>query len=98
ERPMRTIASTISSIGLTAAQLALAGVESVIPMDEIVEAMVRIGRSLPKGLRETAEGGLATTLTGAQIGKRLKEEANARRAERAAERERAAQERKAQTS
>jgi L-serine dehydratase len=36
--------------GLTAAQLALAGVESFIPMDEIVEAMVRIGRALPRGL------------------------------------------------
>ena len=80
--------------GLTAAQLALAGVDSVIPMDEIVEAMVRIGRSLPRGLRETAEGGLATTLTGAAIGQRLKEEANQRRAARAAERERIAQERK----
>ena len=81
--------------GLTAAQLALAGVESVIPMDEVVEAMVRIGRSLPRGLRETAEGGLATTITGANIAQRLKEEANQRRAERAAERERIAQERKA---
>jgi len=81
--------------GLTAAQLALAGVESVIPMDEIVEAMVRIGRSLPRGLRETAEGGLATTETGTAIAKRLKDEANRRRAEKAAERERAAQERKA---
>lgn len=80
--------------GLTAAQLALAGVESVIPMDEIVEAMVRIGRSLPRGLRETAEGGLATTETGTAIAQRLKEEANRRRAERAAERERVAQERK----
>jgi len=80
--------------GLTAAQLALAGVESVIPMDEVVEAMVRIGRALPRGLRETAEGGLATTLTGCNIGDRLKKEANERRAERAAERERAAQERK----
>lgn len=80
--------------GLTAAQLALAGVESVIPMDEIVEAMVRIGRSLPRGLRETAEGGLATTETGTAIAKRLKDEANRRRAERAAERERVAQERK----
>lgn len=83
--------------GLTAAQLALAGVESVIPMDEIVEAMVRIGRSLPRGLRETAEGGLATTETGTAIALRLKEEANRRRAERAAERERVAQERKAGT-
>lgn len=80
--------------GLTAAQLALAGVESVIPMDEIIEAMVRIGRSLPRGLRETAEGGLATTDTGTAIALRLKEEANRRRAEKAAERERLAQERK----
>src|SRR5207244_1544875 len=80
--------------GLTAAQLALAGVESVIPMDEVVEAMVRIGRALPRGLRETAEGGLATTATGCAIGTRLKDEANQRRAERAAERERIAQERK----
>jgi L-serine dehydratase len=80
--------------GLTSAQLALAGVESVIPMDEVVEAMVRIGRALPRGLRETAEGGLAKTLTGCNIGDRLKKEANERRAERAAERERTAQERK----
>lgn len=84
--------------GLTAAQLALAGVESVIPMDEIVEAMVRIGRSLPRGLRETAEGGLATTETGTAIAQRLKEEANRRRAERAAERERMAQERKSEVA
>jgi hypothetical protein len=82
--------------GLTAAQLALAGVESVIPMDEIVEAMVRIGRALPRGLRETAEGGLATTQTGSAIAQRLKDEANARRAERAEERERMAMERKCQ--
>ncbi|HEU4889822.1 MAG TPA: L-serine ammonia-lyase, iron-sulfur-dependent, subunit alpha [Thermoanaerobaculia bacterium] len=81
--------------GLTAAQLAMAGVESVIPMDEIVEAMVRIGRALPRGLRETAEGGLATTDTGRAIAQRLKDDANRRRAERAAERERMAQERKA---
>ena len=81
--------------GLTAAQLAVAGVESAIPMDEVVEAMVRIGRALPRGLRETAEGGLATTATGSAIAQRLKDEANARRAQRAAEREKQAQERKA---
>lgn len=80
--------------GLTAAQLALAGIESVIPMDEIVEAMVRIGRALPRGLKETAEGGLATTPTGCAIGLRIKDEANERRAAKAAERERSAQERK----
>lgn len=81
--------------GLTAAQLALAGVDSVIPMDEIIEAMVRIGRQLPHGLRETAEGGLATTKTGCEIGDRIRKEANERRAAKAAERERRAAERKA---
>lgn len=80
--------------GLTAAQMALAGIESVIPMDEIVEAMVRIGRALPRGLKETAEGGLAVTPTGTRIAQRIKDEANQRRAEKAAERERAARERK----
>ncbi|HEY5610373.1 MAG TPA: L-serine ammonia-lyase, iron-sulfur-dependent, subunit alpha [Thermoanaerobaculia bacterium] len=81
--------------GLTGAQLALAGVESVIPMDEIIDALVRIGRALPRGLKETAEGGLATTPTGCAIGDRLKSEANERRAAKAAERERLAHERKA---
>lgn len=80
--------------GLTAAQMARAGIESVIPMDEIVDAMVRIGRALPRGLRETAEGGLAMTPTGAEIAQRLKNEANERRAAKAAERERIARERK----
>ncbi len=80
--------------GLTAAQLAMAGIDSVIPMDEIVEAMVRIGRALPRGLRETAEGGLATTATGLKVAQRIKDEANQRRAEKAAERERQALERK----
>jgi L-serine dehydratase len=81
--------------GLTAAQLAIAGVESVIPMDEVVEAMVRIGRALPRGLRETGEGGLATTATGCSIGDRLKAEASERRRLKAEERERIARERKA---
>jgi len=80
--------------GLTAAQLAMAGIESFIPMDEIVEAMVRIGRAMPRGLRETAEGGLATTPTGCEVGDRIKLEANQRREQRAAEREKQAAERK----
>ncbi len=46
-----------------AAELALAGVESAIPADEVVLAMKRVGDSLPAALRETAEGGLAATPT-----------------------------------
>ncbi|HUF17079.1 MAG TPA: L-serine ammonia-lyase, iron-sulfur-dependent, subunit alpha [Thermoanaerobaculia bacterium] len=81
---------------LTAAQLALAGVDSVIPMDEVVEAMVRIGRALPRGLRETAEGGLATTATGCAIGERLKEEAEEKKRLKAEERERLAEQRRSE--
>ena len=46
-----------------AAELALAGVGSFIPADEANDAMDKVGRSLPRGLRETAEGGLAMTPT-----------------------------------
>ena len=82
--------------GLTAAQLALAGVTSIIPMDEIIDAMVRIGRALPRGLKETAEGGLAMTPTGCAIAERIKGEANEKRQTAADERERGAAERKAE--
>lgn len=46
-----------------AAELALAGVGSFIPADEAIDAMDKVGRALPRGLRETAEGGLAMTPT-----------------------------------
>ena len=54
-------------LALTGAQAALAGVESVIPMDEVVEAMVKIGEAMPRSLKETADGGLAMTPTGCRI-------------------------------
>lgn len=56
---------------LVAADMALAGVESVIPPDEVIDAMYRIGRALPPELRETARGGLAQTPTGRSIAARL---------------------------
>ena len=52
---------------MLAADMALAGVESVIPVDEVIEAMDRIGRALPKSLRETSQGGLAVTPTAKRI-------------------------------
>ncbi len=54
-------------LALAGAQTALAGVESVIPMDEVVEAMVKIGDAMPRSLKETADGGLAMTPTGCRI-------------------------------
>lgn len=49
---------------LTAAELALAGIESAIPPDEVIVAMKRVGDLMPPSLRETADGGLANTPTG----------------------------------
>jgi len=56
---------------MMSADLALAGVKSVVPFDEVVDAMYRVGKSLPMELRETALGGLATTETGKEISKRI---------------------------
>lgn len=50
-----------------ASSLALSGVESVIPFDEVVSALREIGRNMPRIYKETSEGGLATTPTGLQF-------------------------------
>lgn len=52
---------------ITAAELALSGVTHPIPFDEMAEAMLRVGRSLPFELRETAMGGCASTPTGCKL-------------------------------
>jgi len=49
---------------LAAAEMALAGVRSHIPPDEVISALYAIGLSMPLALRETAQGGLAATPTG----------------------------------
>ena len=52
---------------LAAADMALAGVRSVIPSDEVVQVMYEVGTSMPEKHRETAKGGLAQTPTGKKI-------------------------------
>lgn len=56
---------------LCAAELALAGVESRIPCDQVIDAMLKIGQSMPVALRETAQGGLASTPEGRAIRRRI---------------------------
>jgi L-serine dehydratase len=51
--------------------MALAGIESVIPFDEVVSAMAEIGAAMPATLKETSQGGLAATHTGITIRQRL---------------------------
>ena len=56
---------------MVAADMAMAGVQSVIPVDDVIDAMNRIGRSMPSSIKETAEGGLATTKTGLRLTKEI---------------------------
>ena len=58
-------------IALLAADMALAGIKSVIPVDEVIDAMAAIGRSMPDTLRETGRGGLAATPTGMECAERI---------------------------
>lgn len=52
---------------LSSINMALAGIKSQIPADEVVDAMGEIGQQLHVSLRETAEGGLAATPTGKRV-------------------------------
>ena len=63
--------ATAAGVALSAAQMALAGVEFPIPFDEVASAMGSVGRSLPPSLRETALGGLAVTPTGKRLASAL---------------------------
>jgi len=55
----------------TAAEMALAGITSAIPADEVIDAMKQIGNLLPVSLKETAGGGLAATPTGRRLQKEI---------------------------
>ncbi|WP_409227585.1 L-serine ammonia-lyase, iron-sulfur-dependent, subunit alpha [Gudongella sp. SC589] len=53
-----------ASNAIIAAEMALAGVESKVPWDEVISAMYNIGLLMPVTLRETSLAGLAATETG----------------------------------
>lgn len=59
--------ATGAMIALSAAEMALSGVKSAIPIDEVIDAMGEIGKQMPCSLKETAQGGLAMTPTGRRI-------------------------------
>ncbi|MBS1486990.1 MAG: L-serine ammonia-lyase, iron-sulfur-dependent, subunit alpha [Bacteroidetes bacterium] len=63
--------ASAAAIANSSAQIALADVSSVIPVDEVVEAMGEIGSSMETRYKETALGGLAATKTGQSIAKRV---------------------------
>lgn len=53
------------------ADMALAGMKCIVPADEVVEAMYKVGKQLPSELRETALGGLAATPTAKNIQEKI---------------------------
>lgn len=61
----RNVVGAVNAI--SSADMAIAGIQSRIPPDEVIDAMREIGESLPRTLRETGEGGLAATQTGQRI-------------------------------
>lgn len=56
---------------VTGSEMALAGIQSVIPMDEVVQAMKQIGYLMSPVLKESSEGGLAITPTAREITEKL---------------------------
>lgn len=60
-----------ASLAMVMADMALAGITSVIPVDEVITGHGCCGRSLPETLRETARGGLAVTPTGQELHKKI---------------------------
>ncbi|MDM5198832.1 MULTISPECIES: L-serine ammonia-lyase, iron-sulfur-dependent, subunit alpha [Fictibacillus] len=56
-----------ASNAIVAADMALAGIKSRIPCDEVIDAMYKIGQTMPTALKETAQGGLAATPTGREL-------------------------------
>ncbi|MEZ4946465.1 MAG: L-serine ammonia-lyase, iron-sulfur-dependent, subunit alpha [Cyclobacteriaceae bacterium] len=63
--------ASAAAIANSSAQIGLANVSSVIPVDEVIEAMGEIGSSMETRYKETALGGLAATKTGQAISKRV---------------------------
>ena len=65
----RNVVGAVNAI--SAADMALAGIESRIPVDEVIDAMGEVGRRMPVEFRETALGGLAATPTGKAVRERM---------------------------
>ena len=67
----RNVSGAVNAV--VSSQMALAGIRSVIPPDDVIDSMRRIGKLLPGCLRETSQDGLAATPTAQKIGKQLSE-------------------------
>jgi L-serine dehydratase len=69
---------TLVALAAVGADMAMAGIKSVIPPDEVIDVMAQVGRALPESLRETARGGLSVSPAARQITLSLKESGSPR--------------------
>lgn len=67
----RNVVGAVNAV--SAADMALAGIESRIPVDEVIDTMGEVGRRIPVEFRETALGGLADTPTGKAIEAKMRD-------------------------
>ncbi len=65
----RNVIGAVNAV--TAADMALAGIESRVPPDEVIDAMRAVGRAMSASIRETGLGGLAATPTGARVRQKM---------------------------
>ena len=66
----RNVIGAVNAVSV--ADMAMAGITSQIPVDEVIDAMGEVGRRMPVGFRETALGGLAATPTGVAIQEKMR--------------------------
>ncbi len=71
EEPCVIRNASSASVAITCAELTLSGIKSIIPVDEVIDAMESVGNMMPACLRETAEGGVAATPTAQKIAAQL---------------------------
>ncbi len=66
---IRNVSSAV--IAVSTVDMVMAGLQSIIPADEVISAMDEVGKALPASLRETAGGGIAATDTAREIERNL---------------------------
>ena len=67
----RNVVGAVNAV--SCADMALAGIESRVPVDQVIECMGDVGRRLPVEFRETALGGLAATPFGQEVKHRMEQ-------------------------
>lgn len=68
----RNVIGSVNAV--SAADMALAGIESRVPVDEVIDCMGEVGMCIPRELRETSKGGLASTPFGVAASERMRME------------------------